>query len=231
MIGVLFATMAEAEPFLVVSNAEPATPLPIPGFIGALPEIGRPRLRIGIIGMGPKAAGRAAEIFLAAGPLQAVVNAGVCGSLNNEDDLTPGVIAGIRESVGVDSERRYHPVLPPHGAGPWKHLPSARLVTVDRPVFSKRRRDDLSSIGDLVDMEGASVALAASNAGVPCWMIKGVTDLAGDGDRETLYRHLDWVSQRLARCLLEGLLHLPMEGGEQPVPSPLKDFVDDIDTF
>ncbi|MGD8252622.1 MAG: hypothetical protein PVH30_00775 [Desulfobacterales bacterium] len=212
MIGVLFATIAEAEPFLCALKAEASGVSPIPEFTGALPETGAAPLRIGIIGMGPDAAGKAARGFISMGPLSAVVNAGVCGSLDNGCGFDPGVIAGIREAVGVSSQGRTCPVLPPHEAGPWRHLPSARLVTVDEPVFSRRRRNELSAIGDLVDMEGASVALAAWKAGVPCWMIKGITDLAGDGDRETLHRHLDWVSQRIAHCLLEGLPRLPAAG-------------------
>ena len=82
---------------------------------------------------------------------------------------------------------------------------AARLVTCDRPVFDSGRRQDLSSIADLVDMEGAAIARTAALYQVPWTMIKGITDAAGHTDRATLKKNLPMVSEKIGEILWDKL--------------------------
>ena len=55
-------------------------------------------------------------------------------------------------------------------------------------------------------MEGAVVARVAHLYDIPWGMIKGVTDSAGNGDRTTLHRNLEMVSEAIATQLNTGIL-------------------------
>ncbi len=204
MIGILFATLEEARPFLEIAAARPGPKGGFPLFRATPPGAGAPPLRIGILGMGPDAALRSALAFLAGCPLSRVVNAGVCGALRGDATFGPGSVFAATWASRTDRDgsprggRRLDP-------GPWAHLSSARLATADRPVFGGELRAALSGWADLVDMEGAAVAEAAERFGVPCTLLKGVSDHAGDGDRTALHRNLGRVSTRIAHRLTEGV--------------------------
>lgn len=205
MIGVIFATMREAGPFLRGLGAEPEPNKDIRVFSGFLPGEGEKRVQVCISGMGPEAAALAAREFLCQYPVQALVNAGVCGALGDGDTFEPGklftVSQATREPCGPESGEAVYRLSP----GPWADLPAARLVTVSTPVFEEDRRSRLAVLGELVDMEGAGVAEAAAGHGCPCWMLKGVTDTAGNNDRERLHQNLEQVSRQIARLLVTGL--------------------------
>lgn len=55
------------------------------------------------------------------------------------------------------------------------------LATGDTFVADEDARARLARRADLVDMEGYAVAWAAARAGVPCRMVKRVSDEAGEG--------------------------------------------------
>jgi nucleoside phosphorylase len=78
-------------------------------------------------------------------------------------------------------------------------------VTVERPVFDAHLRHRLAQWGELVDMEGAVVARVAGLYGATCAMIKGVTDMADDGQRTDLHRNLAAVSDAIAAHLVNGI--------------------------
>ena len=59
----------------------------------------------------------------------------------------------------------------------------------------------------LVDMEGGAIAAMARAQGVPCTLIKGITDGAEEGGRDDLHRRLQSVSRRIAEVLAAGLLN------------------------
>jgi adenosylhomocysteine nucleosidase len=90
-------------------------------------------------------------------------------------------------------------------AGWFCGLPVRRLVTCDRPVFDARRRAELSLQGDLIDMEGAAVARVAGLYGIPCAMLKGVSDSADTTGRQAIASNIDRVSARIAQTLMDGL--------------------------
>jgi nucleoside phosphorylase len=88
----------------------------------------------------------------------------------------------------------------------WMELRPATLVTVERPVFDDILRAELLRYGELVDMEGAVVARVAHLHGLPCSIIKGVSDHAGGRDRSLLKSRLPAISADIAEILWKELI-------------------------
>ena len=199
-IGILYATIQEAHPYLVLSGAKevPAQPF-------ALYELNTPPILITISGMGKVSAALAAQMLIREHNCDRILNAGVCGSLVDNVGLVPGNIRRVSSVL----EEQPGPGVPadaiPCAGELWQDLPAARLVTVEQPVFDPDERRRLAAWGELVDMEGAVVARVARLYGIPWDMIKGITDTAGHGERTTLHRNLAMVSQAVAEHLNNGI--------------------------
>ncbi|WP_372806686.1 UbiA-like polyprenyltransferase [Pontiella sp.] len=174
MIGVLFATAMEAKPFLARGIPE-----------GVVVEIAEE--------MGLEAARIATEKLVAQG-CSPIINAGVCGALNNR--LERGAV--YRVSM-VSMEELKAAVNVGVGFG------LKKLVSVERPVFEPERKRALSKYGDLVDMEGYAVARVCEEHSIPCILIKGVTDFGDGTGKADIQKHIAPVSETVAeavfRCL------------------------------
>jgi 4-hydroxybenzoate polyprenyltransferase len=171
MIGILFATEMEAKPFLDRGEPEGAVTV--------------------ISGMGMEAARAAAEKLIREHGCTSVINAGVCGALNNR--LERG---GVYRVSMVSTEKLKAAVNVGIGVG------LKKLVTVDEPVFQAERRRELAKQGDLVDMEGYAVARVCEEHGVPCILIKGVTDFGDHNGKEDIREHIQPVSETVAEAIL-----------------------------
>ncbi len=199
-IGILYATIQEARPYLVLSGAKeiPAQPF-------ALYELRTPPVLITISGMGKVSAALAAQMLIREHNCDRILNAGVCGTLVDNIGLEPGNIRRISSVL----EELPGPGVPadaiPCTGELWQDLPAARLVTVEQPVFDPAERRRLAAWGELVDMEGAVVARVARLYGIPWDMIKGITDTADHGERTTLHQNLAMVSQAVAEHLNNGI--------------------------
>lgn len=202
MTGILFASSREAQPFIVMSEAAEVSDFPF-----RLYAVREPRLTVAISGMGKVAAALAVQFLIREQGIRRIVLGGTCGALTDDPLFQPGRIFRITQA----SEGAAGPGIPsapvPCDTTLWEQLPSATLVTVERPVFDGQSRQDLVEFGDLVDMEGAVAARVAAMYGAPCTIIKGVTDFAGDGQRQMLHENLDEVSLALANVLWKELLH------------------------
>ncbi|MBR9981441.1 MAG: hypothetical protein KFF50_10480 [Desulfatitalea sp.] len=202
MIALIFATQQEARPFLALSQAEPCAAQPFQRFRTPL----RPGLQIVISRIGKVAASAACQAMIATHGAQWIVNAGACGLLADSLGLSVGQLVRITTAQEGDHEvfgKRPAPVPCDNQFG--ADLPPTRLVTCDRPVFDRHRRNACSRLGDVVDMEGAAIARVAMLNQIPCDMIKGISDIAGPTDRKTLLANLDWVSEVLGKWLWQRL--------------------------
>jgi nucleoside phosphorylase len=201
MIGIVFATEAEAAPFLACGDFR--TDAAVPVQVLASPQSPH---RVAISGMGKVSAALATQWLIAAHGASRVVHAGICGALGDPRDFAPGEIL----RVTFASEGRPGPGIPAEAvacAGDlWPELRSATLVTVERPVFDDALRAELLQYGELVDMEGAVVARVAQLHGVPCSIIKGISDHARCQDRSMLKSRLSAVSADMARILWKELI-------------------------
>ncbi len=198
MIGVLYATEREAGPLVRRLGARPlgTDPFPCWAFSAADGEEGL----ILVCGMGKDAAAQGVDHLITVEGVTEVLNPGICGAA--ADDIGIGTVFRIveaRDGDGPASESW------PSAPGRWGDLPTARLTSFDEPVFDLRRRREVAVWGDLVDMEGAAVTRTCQLHGLPCTLLKGVSDLADDGGREVLLRNIDSVSETVAAAILGGI--------------------------
>lgn len=73
-----------------------------------------------------------------------------------------------------------------------------RLITSDYPIHMESHRTKLQQRGDLIDMEGYAVAMAALKLNVPCKMWKIVSDRIEPGGWKEIQRNLPTLSKILA---------------------------------
>ncbi|RJQ81717.1 MAG: hypothetical protein C4519_08500 [Desulfobacteraceae bacterium] len=198
MIGVIFATLQEARPFLMASQAQLTAKRPFAVYQTGL----QAGLRVTVSGMGKVAAAAAGQALILTHKAVRLVNAGACGALRDDADLAVGQMVRISAAMEGDHEV-FGKRLQPIACVPMEflELPEARLVTSDRPVFDTHTRAAFAQWGDVVDMEGAAVARVAEYYQVPCTLIKGITDNAQPLDRRTLLENLTTVSEKIAQKL------------------------------
>ena len=202
MIGLIFATQVEARPFLdwsqaIEINSDPMAVYQVPS---------HPHLMVTISGVGKVAAAVACHSQIKELKVNEIVNAGVCGALQNGASFAPGKLFCVTSAAEGDHALPDTPPQPliSDGKLDWD-LPAARLITCDRPVFDDEKRKAYALAGDLVDMEGAAIARVAAMYGVPWSMVKGITDTAGPTDRDELKRNLIRVSEKICRVLWDQL--------------------------
>ncbi len=174
MIGILFATQMEAQPFL--DRGEPVGTVSV------------------VSGMGMDAAREATKNLIQEHGCTTIINAGVCGALNNR--IERGAVYRI-SSVSTEHLKAAVNV----GIG----MRLKKLVTVEEPVFQPDRKKELSKYGELVDMEGYAVARVCEEHGIPCIMIKGVTDFGDHKGKKDIQTHINPVSETVADAILQCL--------------------------
>jgi 4-hydroxybenzoate polyprenyltransferase len=185
MVGILFATEMEARPFLDRGTPEGTV--------------------VAISGMGLEAARTATEKLVEQG-CTTIINAGVCGALNNR--MERGAV--YRVSM-VSTEKLKAAVNVGIGLG------LKKLVSVEEPVFEPQRKRELSKYGDLVDMEGYAVARVCEEHSIPCILIKGVTDYGDDNGKGDIRKHIAPVSETVAEAVFQCLE--PSKADQKNIPS------------
>ena len=195
MIGLIFASTFEAQPFLKALPGERLDGWPCPIYR----VNGKPWLRVAISGMGKVAAAATCQTLIRELDVTEIVNAGACGALQDGDAYQPGALFSITSTVEGDHAVFGKAPKPQVRDDPtaWG-LPSARLVTCDTPVFDRDLRSRLAANADLVDMEGAAIARIAAMFDTPWTMLKGVSDGAAPTDRGTLKANLSMISEKIA---------------------------------
>ncbi len=175
MIGVLFATQMEAQPFLDRGVPE-----------GVIVEISEE--------MGLEAARIATEKLVKEHGCTTIINAGVCGALNNR--LERGAVYRV-SMVSIEELKAAVNV----GIG----IGLKRLVSVEEPVFDPQRKKELSKFGELVDMEGYAIARVCEEFEIPCIMLKGVTDFGDVNGKDDIQKHIAPVSETVADAIFQCL--------------------------
>lgn len=204
MVGIVIATLREAQPLLDRTAAEAVAGCPIDLF--RMGGARQPYGWVAISGMGKVAAAIAATHLAVDRRVAALISAGVCGCLKPQDGYSVGDLIRITAAVEGDCDRcgQGEPTLS-CDAGWFRNRPEGRLVTCDRPVFDAERRARMAALGDLIDMEGAAVARVAHRYDIPCGMIKGISDSADEAGRDLLAKTIDRIAVRIAAALIEEL--------------------------
>ncbi len=192
----VFATRAEAEPLLAAL-----------GDSFVLASNDRPVFRYGktarvlVTGMGPDAAAHGVREEFARARPAVVINAGIAGALHTGFGLGDLVeVEAVAHATPGFDENLDFVALPSLRPGWWpRDLRRGRLLTRTTPLFDVEEAARLATHADLVDMEGAAIAHACAAAGIPCALIKAVSDFADD--RATLLSNLAGASHALAQVL------------------------------
>ncbi len=154
-------------------------------------EQGRPdHCIVSISGIGMAAAHSATQKLIKEQHVERIVNAGICGTL--DDTLARGSVFFVSE---VLTEDRSDSVS-------LQHRPqSKRLVSVNEPVFQTDRKERLAPFADLVDMEGFAIAKLCQEHGIPCVLIKGITDFGDPQGEADIKKHIALVSEKVTETL------------------------------
>jgi adenosylhomocysteine nucleosidase len=197
MVGIVYATRREAAPLLARMNADALSVKPFETIhLHANDDVSA---MLTISGMGKVAAAMAAAHLILVHQVSALINPGLCGSLTTAHDWGVGDVLRIDAAVEGDCDRFGQGETPVASDAHWfQELPVAHLVTCDKPVFDRQWRDQLADLGDVADMEGAAVARVAHRYGIPCALIKGISDGADEAGRRDVARHMQQVSERIA---------------------------------
>jgi len=208
MIGLVVASNLEASPFLDALKWRKISNQPFSIYQGELGPSKIPMIFI-ISGMGKVAAAVATHLLIHCHGVTRIFNIGSCGALKESHGFEPGSIFRINTAIEGDRQDGPFLIYPENCASDlFDKLPCARLVTCDRPVFNLQRKKSLSTLGDLIDMEGAAVARVASMYARPCVLIKGITDEAKEGDRQILTQNIGKVSEKMADLFMNTIASL-----------------------
>ena len=191
MIGVLFATRTEADPFLEEMERLCGAPKDIGGDI-RFSRAGEAVIAA-VIGMGKQVARQGTEAFLTRHRPRRVINAGIAGALS--DGLKLGETYVVASAVDWPTNSTPTAVCDATG---FEDRETVRLVTSERPVFDNSIRNALSALGDIVDMEGAVIEAVCHGRNIPFTALKCVSDFASEGDRARLHRNIRAASETLA---------------------------------
>ncbi len=168
--GIVFAIPIEADAFERL--VEEKTTVGTGGLVFHEGTIAGARVAWCVGGTGRERASRAARLLLDGHRPRAFVSAGFAG--------------GLDASLARGSVVRPTAVSGPEGCG-LIHLGAAGqggliLVTVDRIVRTAAEKQSLAEAtgAAIVDMETLAVAKLASEAGLPCYAVRVVSDAAGD---------------------------------------------------
>ena len=161
-----------------------------------------PESRLLITGIGKVATAVALTRALSAvdaPPIREIINIGTAGALHSHHTGLFLPSAVIEHDISAEALRTMgYPIV-----DRWE-IPSGDgtvLATGDTFVADPAHRDLLAEQADLVDMEGCAIAHVAAAFGVPCRLVKVVSDGADEGamDWPTMVDHAarvlgEWVS-------------------------------------
>ncbi|WP_406070146.1 nucleosidase [Micromonospora sp. NBC_01638] len=180
----LRGTVRADRPLVVLAVGEEARYLP-------------PELPVLLTGMGKVNAASAVAAVLAAGPRPSLLlNLGTAGALRTGWAGIHEVATVLQHDLDTDLLRTLTGET--YGAPLSLATEGAVLATGDTFVADDAARDRLAQRADLVDMEGYAVAWAAAQAGVPCRLVKQVSDEAGEGAARTWRESVDACARDLA---------------------------------
>ena len=168
MLGIVFATVEEATPFLRLYQR---------GRFGGLTEgetVQDDNLLVSLTGIGKIKATLRTERLLQNHKLTRILHVGTCTALSEELAVgTPVAAAQVFEGDRVELATPTYPRMPLDV--PFKNVPKVTLVTQDHTVQGQEERSYWQRIADISDMSGYAIAYVAATHGTPCNIVKVVT--------------------------------------------------------
>jgi len=168
MIGLVFATEEEANPFLSRYQR---------GRFSDLTEgetFQDNDILVSLTGIGKIKATLRTERLLQNHRLTRLLHVGTCTALR--DELTEETLVAASQVFEGDRVELAMPTYPRMPLDvPFDGLPQVTLVTQDHTVQGQEERTYWQRIADISDMSGYAVAYVAATHGVPCHIVKVVT--------------------------------------------------------
>jgi nucleoside phosphorylase len=177
MIGLIFATMTEAKPFVQGLAMEKIENSPFSVFKKARTENGpfeKDRIVLVISGIGKANAAMAAAYCCQTFHPIRICNLGAAGATDNSFAL--GDILHITEAIEYDRPELRSNSPHVHSPHILEGFPLAKVATQDIPVIDADKREEIASIAGLVDMEAASIIQACDRFQTKCVIFKFVSD-------------------------------------------------------
>lgn len=212
-IGFVVAMSKEMQVFLARLDGEPKC-TKSGGFSVYTYSVGDNLLYMVDAGVGEISAGNATFMLKVVYGVDMVVNFGVCGSLNPNLDVADIVYGGSvyhfdRDTSALDNvEVGYYTEFEERFLSvdqdllkKAKSLYDAPIVTIassEKFVANKTLKDSLREVGaDVCEMESAGVLVTAKRLGVPCLIIKAVSDKA---DEEATLSFTEMLALSMQKC-------------------------------
>lgn len=195
MIGIVFSTVEEAQPFLDRYQR---------GRFDGLSEGESTHdddLLVSILGIGKIKGALRTERLLRSERLDRLVHAGTCTALS--DEFEPGMMVSASQVFEGDRIELSAPTYPRMPLStPFDDLPDGTLVTQDHTVQGSDELSYWQRIADMSDMTGYAVAYVAATHGTGCHIVKVVTGHMGVEDKN-LRKTLEKCHGVLADFLVE----------------------------
>jgi len=199
-ICLIIATKIEAEPFLHMLEMKEVETRPFPVYMGK-------NSCLIISGIGKVNAGMATAYACMKFDPSYLLNLGAAGAV--DDDTKPGKIFAVKKTIEPD--RLHLRTNTPYVLHPdiLEGFDTAVLATRDSGVNDIKTFKEMSSIADLVDMEGAAVVQASQRFNKKCMLFKFVSDTAAHaGNGEVIMQHIKLFRDPFCRFILESVIPL-----------------------
>ena len=170
VIGLIFATMTEAKPFIQGMALEKVESAPFSVFEKA-------RIVLVVSGVGKTNAAMAAFHCCQTFHPALVCNLGAAGA--TDGSFTLGDILHVTEVIEYDRPELRSNKPHVHSPHVLEGFPFAKVATQDTPVMDADKRKEIASFAALVDMEAASIIQACGKFQTKCVIFKFVSDTPG----------------------------------------------------
>lgn len=167
VIGLIFATMTEAKPFVQGMALEKTEIAPFSVFEKA-------RIVLVISGIGKANAAMAAAYCCQTFEPAFVCNLGAAGA--TDSSLALGAMVHVTEAIEYDRPELRSNKPHVHSPHILEGFPLAKVATQDTPVIDPSKREEIASLATLVDMEAASIIQACGRFQTKCVIFKFVSD-------------------------------------------------------
>lgn len=194
MLGIVFATAEEAQPFLRTYER---------GRFDGLAEgetFHDDDVLITLCGVGKIKATLRTERLMQTHKLRRIVHVGTCTALSDTLPLG-GLVAATQVFEGdrIELAAPTYPRMPL--SNPFDKIKEGTLVTQDHTIKEQTERSYWQRIADMSDMTGYAVAFVTATYGTPCHILKVVTGHLNTQDknlRKTLSRSYETLGMYLA---------------------------------
>lgn len=197
MLGIVFSTTEEAQPFLRTYER---------GRFDGLAEGENQsdnRCLVSIVGIGKIKGTLRTERLLKSHSLTRIIHAGTCTALVDELKLGTLIAASqVFEGDRIELAAPTYPRMPL--VNPFKGLKEGTLVTQDHTVQGATELSYWQRIADISDMTGYAVAYVCATHGVPCHIVKIVSGQMGVEDKD-LRKTLQTSYTEMSKFVLKGL--------------------------